>query len=337
MSIQRQRRRGTQANNQAFTGAQGEFVYLTDRQRVAVHDGATLGGFELPNVRDIQNNTHKFGTVGGTANAITLAYNVPRTAHTNGAEIIFRPTANNTTAVTVAVDSIAGTKAIEKMVSGTSTALAADDLRNGVVARAIYDGTRYQLQTGGGSLVSVKQQLFTASGTYTPSAGMLFCIVEIVGGGGGAGTYSASGAAIGGAAGGYCRKLYTAAAIGASVTVTCGTGGAVDTAGGNTTFLSMTANGGEAGQSGSGSLKRGAKGGTATGGDINRRGDNSPPNHATASSAGTIGGSSMLGVGGDNGTNGTAGTLGSGGGAATNGTSAAGGVGAVYITEFCSQ
>lgn len=82
-----------------------------------------------------------------------------------------------------------------------------------------------------GGFTQIVQQVFTTSGTYTPTAGMKYCIVEAVGGGGGgggaavtaAGECSAGG---GGGGGGYRRGVFTAADIGASKTVTIGTGGA---------------------------------------------------------------------------------------------------------------
>jgi len=107
---------------------------------------------------------------------------------------------------------------------------------------------------------SVVNQLFSVNGTYTPTANMKYCIVEMVGGGaGGSGTSSCSGVQMssspGGGAGEYAYGLFTAATIGASKSVTigaAGAGGATGTAGGNggtTSFGStlMSAAGGSAG------------------------------------------------------------------------------------------
>ena len=44
MSIQVQLRRGTVAQNSAFTGAVGELVYATDTKELFIHDGVTAGG-----------------------------------------------------------------------------------------------------------------------------------------------------------------------------------------------------------------------------------------------------------------------------------------------------
>src|ERR1700679_3002133 len=82
-----------------------------------------------------------------------------------------------------------------------------------------------------GAFVQVGRQVFTTSGTYTPTSGMTYCDIEVCGGGGGAGgtaTPIAANGAISGAggAGGYSRGIFTASSIGSSQSVTVGTGGA---------------------------------------------------------------------------------------------------------------
>jgi len=124
--------------------------------------------------------------------------------------------------------------------------------------------------------LSMKRVVITASGTYTPSAGLIYADVEVLGGGGGGGaTTAAAGVADvggGGGAGGYCRKLFTAAEIGASVAVTVGSAGPSNIAGGNSVFLTMTAGGGGGATQGTASTQGYAgtgSGGSATGGDFN--------------------------------------------------------------------
>src|SRR3954471_20116985 len=72
----------------------------------------------------------------------------------------------------------------------------------------------------------VTKQVFTASGTYTPTPGMVACVIECVGGGGGGGGAQSvggnNGAGAGGGGGGYSRTYATAATVGASQTVTIG-------------------------------------------------------------------------------------------------------------------
>jgi hypothetical protein len=40
-------RRGTTAEHAAFTGAEAEITFDTDKNTVIMHDGATQGGFEV--------------------------------------------------------------------------------------------------------------------------------------------------------------------------------------------------------------------------------------------------------------------------------------------------
>ena len=85
---------------------------------------------------------------------------------------------------------------------------------------------------------SINVQTFTSSGTYTPTAGMLYCIIECVGGGGGGGGVAATSAttcaaASGGSGGSYARKFASAATIGASQVVTVDLGGTGGSAGNN--------------------------------------------------------------------------------------------------------
>ena len=53
MSEQLQLRRGTATNIASFTGAQGECVVDTTNNRIAVHDGATLGGWSAAKLSEV--------------------------------------------------------------------------------------------------------------------------------------------------------------------------------------------------------------------------------------------------------------------------------------------
>lgn len=84
----------------------------------------------------------------------------------------------------------------------------------------------------------INTQTFSSSGTYTPTAGMVFDVIEVVGGGGGGGGATAavndSAAGGGGGPGAYAKVFATAAQIGSSQTITIGAGGSGgSTAGGN--------------------------------------------------------------------------------------------------------
>lgn len=109
----------------------------------------------------------------------------------------------------------------------------------------------------------VVQRTFSSSATYTPTSGMKFCEIKIVGGGAGSGGAATTGAgqiACGGGGGGgaYSVGVFSAAQIGASISVTIGAAGtpggtedAFGGAGGNTSVGSLiTAGGGFGGGGG---------------------------------------------------------------------------------------
>lgn len=135
----------------------------------------------------------------------------------------------------------------------------------------------------GAGISAVVRQVFTSSGTYTPTAGMVQCEVEVVGGGGGGGGCSnnhPAQAGGGGGAGGYAKKIFAAATIGASQTITIGAAGAGAAAGfnpggpgGQTNFggalLVYATGGGGGGGSASGGYGTGGAGGVGSNGDFN--------------------------------------------------------------------
>jgi hypothetical protein len=130
-------------------------------------------------------------------------------------------------------------------------------------------------------------QVFSSGTSYTPASDVTAIIVEIVGGGGAGGgtpasnTNSRGSVGGGGGAGGYAKKLFlnpgTWSAFSYSVgSGGTGTSGAAGVDGGNTTFSTLTANGGKGGLVGqipaAATYVIGGDGGDATGGDINTTG-----------------------------------------------------------------
>lgn len=220
-------------------------------------------------------------------------------------------------------------------------------------------------------ITSVVIQVFSANGTYTPTAGMKYCIIEAVGSGGGSGgcatTSSVQVSASGGGGGGqYLRGVFSAATIGASQAVTVGVAGTAGTAGNNnggngnpSSVGSLIVAAGGTGGSGSpatGSAQTigggaGGSSGTATFSKSGITGESAISVYtATAYNCfGGQGGASFFGVGGAStsriaisggNTVGRTGGLGGGGGGSVNTIScadtagAAGGAGYVLITEF---
>ncbi len=220
---------------------------------------------------------------------------------------------------------------------------------------------------GANAFASINIQTFTSTGTYTPTAGMLYCIMEVVGGGGGGGATTATtaahaSAAGGGGGGGYARKFATAATVGASQTVTIGAAGAAGAISGGTGGTGGTtsvgticvATGGTGGQGGTNdafdTAFLGGAGGAGSTGDILITGGGGGAGSGSVAFAGVggFGGSSFFGGGiqstvtsggGATGPNGSNYGSGGGGGATGGGgnTAAAGGEGAkgvVLITEY---
>lgn len=211
-------------------------------------------------------------------------------------------------------------------------------------------------------VTTVKIQKFTASGTYTPSPGMLHCIIECQGpGGGGGGSANSSGATAGGSGGGggYSRKVASAAAVGASQTVTIGAAGAGAAAGANAGSAGSgptsvgtlcVANAGQGGGAGSGAGAAGV-GATAGTGDIAIPGQPGAPGYNSTTLTLVLGpqsgANSHFGAGGigsntsGNGANASGFGAGGAAGSSLNGSgTAAGGNGTgglVVITEYCTK
>jgi len=226
----------------------------------------------------------------------------------------------------------------------------------------VYNGTNWILLYYRPTLSpsSVTVQKFEASGTYTPTSGTQFAIVECVGGGGGGGGASAGADAVaggGGGAGGYSLTLLTAAQIGGSQVVTIGAGGigvanSNGTNGGDTSIGSVcVAKGGSGGGAGSNNTSIGGAGGIAGTGDLACTGAPGEGGHSIGSNTmfyprGGAGGSTKWGGGGVGlitasaqiGTSGTGfGSGGAGGTSFNSGGVAAGGNGTpglVFITEY---
>jgi len=109
------------------------------------------------------------------------------------------------------------------------------------------DGTNYYSfgSNNSGSFI-VNERVFTSSGTYTPTAGMLYCEVEMVGGGGAGGGAVAPGSTgnssgSGGGSGEYACGFFSSSQIGGSQSISIGAGGTANSgaAGGNGGITSM--------------------------------------------------------------------------------------------------
>lgn len=210
------------------------------------------------------------------------------------------------------------------------------------------------------------RRVYTSGTTWNKPAGLSHIEVECLGPGGAGGGAPSTGSGQastggGGGAGGYARKLFLAAALPSSCTVTVGTGGSPGSAGndggngsaattfagtGITTVSGGAGGGGQAGSATSGNnLSTAGSGGAASGGDINATGGNGIRGVAIAGGRGSMpkGADSIWGSGGQGNSNsngGAASGYGAGGGGGTNGATqsanqgGAGADGLCVVTEY---
>lgn len=161
----------------------------------------------------------------------------------------------------------------------------------------------------------IVRQVFTSTGTYTPTPGMYTCDIEVVGSGGGGGGCAATNgtqyaSAGGGGGGGYARKTVFASTIGASQAVTIGAAGTAGSTAGGTggtggtcslgAIVSATGGiGGTGGTPGASGQSAGGAGGAGSGGDFNCTGSPGTWGICTFGGAimGSTGGSSFFGGG----------------------------------------
>lgn len=187
MSTQVKHRRGTNAEVEAFTGAEAEITYDTTNKRLSAHDGSTVGGNVIPNYKDAQNQsfTYAAGTLSTGVYAVTLGKSPG--AYVTGLQFTIVPGSNNAGACDVNVNGM-GAKDINKdNGSGTLVELSADDMRANIPYDLFYNGTKFILRAGGSSGTTPTKQVFTSSGTWTKPSGCRKIRVRVIGGGGGGG------------------------------------------------------------------------------------------------------------------------------------------------------
>ena len=113
MSIEVQIRRGTDAENAAFTGQEGELVYTTDTKDLYVHDGSTAGGtvvgsltgiaddsITFAKIEEIPANTILGNNTGGSSDILELTTAQTRITLLNVADVVNYSHPNHTGEVT---------------------------------------------------------------------------------------------------------------------------------------------------------------------------------------------------------------------------------------------
>lgn len=244
---------------------------------------------------------------GGTADAITASFTPAITALTNGMTIFVRAaSANATTTPTFTPNS--GTIAAKGIVKGAGAALVPGNISGAGHWLALqYDQTLDKWVLLNPAPVAFTRTKFTSgSGTYNTPAGARQLLVRMVGGGGGGGGGGTTGSGYGGV-------------------------------GGDTSFNSVVAKGGNAGAPTGGSGGTGGINGTGTA--TFRCGGNSGANgfpawSAGGSTAGGIGGGSVFAGSGGSGASGAANTGAGGSGGPSSGTATGGGGGGGEYVEI---
>jgi hypothetical protein len=345
--------------------------YIKDGMIAALaYDGTNFQLLNQSNstvISDIQNDAYNYTASTTAANTYTATLSPAPTSYTAGMRVPVKFTNANTGAATINLNSL-GAKSIVKP-DGTALS-SSGEIAAGMIALLIYDGTNFQLLNPRLLRInSVVVQVFTGSGTYTPTSGMAYATFAMVGGGGaGGGAAGGASAAAAGGGGGGAEAAYgsfSAATAGAGLSITIGAGGtsggaAPGNAGGNTLISGICecaggSGGGTSTASSSVSSASGGNGGTGGSGsvfDARIAGQGGFPawTSGTILGNGGAGGSVGCGLGlggkgriagsGSGGIAGLAGAgygSGSGGGTAfgvANGSGVAGQPGIVIITEY---
>lgn len=188
-ATQVQIRRDTASNLSSATPVEAELGYDQTNKRLVVGDGTTAGGIQHPNFNDARGLLYNRGTVGGSANAITLTLSPVPASYFTYMSLRFIASSTNTGATTINVNSL-GTRDIYK-VSGTNViALVGSEIVSGGVYEITYDGTRFiLLNIPSAAPTAIGQgNLATSTGTFslftTPPPSITISNVAVVAPGG---------------------------------------------------------------------------------------------------------------------------------------------------------
>lgn len=258
---------GTVVTAGHMNAVQEEIMAVIEKAGLA-GDGAVL----LQLVMAIRSQASNFRAAAGTANALTAALDpVPASyAAILGMPFRFVVSATNNAAASLNLN---GLGAQNIVYPGDNTNMLPGELVAGAIRTAMWDGSNFQLiDAGSRARAGIRgMQLFTASGTFTPSTNGLTVLDRLLllawGAGGGGSSIMGT---WGGAGGGGGLGMKSAACPSGPTAVTVGVGGAGNNAGapggngGGSSFGSLvSATGGTGGASG------GSAGGTGSGGDAN--------------------------------------------------------------------
>jgi len=156
-----QLRRGTTAQNNAFTGSSGELTFNTSTGALRAHDGVTAGGAEmLVNTGSNANISQSVTLTGAVTGSGTI---------TNLGDLTIATTATSDPTITLAGD-LTGSVTLTNLGNGTLTATVVDDSHNHVLSNI--DGitaTVTELNYTYGVTSNIQTQLDTKAPTASPT------------------------------------------------------------------------------------------------------------------------------------------------------------------------
>jgi hypothetical protein len=148
----------------------------------AVNDSwrAAMGAIKRSYDRD---HAGSWCAVGGSGNALTLAFAVAPASYVQGEKYAFKAIAANTGALTVNVNGLGAKNVYKKSPTGAAAACTGGEIQNGDIVEIEYDGTQFQLLSNasfaGGTLTAPTAMSGAAfneayvSSAATPSSGIL--------------------------------------------------------------------------------------------------------------------------------------------------------------------
>lgn len=244
---------GTQGSIPSFSGFEQTLRELANMVADAgLTPSSTINGRQVGQA--VQSGKLFYGAAAGTNTYTVTLAPVPASLPVGMEILVFFANANTLTNPTLNVNALGAAPVVKQ----TGGALVVGDLSGFVpLVRDSSGNWRFNglPQSAAGRIIGI--QAFTASGTYTPTTGMTFVDVQMVGGGGAGsgGTNPAAGNVSLGSPGGgatWSRGKFDASQIGASQVVTIGAAGTGSTgaggSGGTTSLGSLiTAPGGQGG------------------------------------------------------------------------------------------
>ncbi len=217
-------------------------VLFSSATNVVGQIAAVNGGVLVSNntgVPSMLANPAAAGKMLQSANAAIPTWSTPTYPSASGANTsVIISDGTNYIASTSLWPNTVGTSGKIVISNGTSNVYSTPTYPNTSPAAGLFivsDGTNF-VASAKPAFTTINIQTFAVNGTYTPTSGMKYCIIECLGSGGAGGGAASStgfGCGGGGGAGSYSRKFATSATVGVSQTVTVPAGGTAGTAGNN--------------------------------------------------------------------------------------------------------